>query len=208
MFAVCSKTTPVLSFQVQTQIFNQSQTFLHLFCQCTQPCRSCITVLPWQLFSRLPTSCRHATISKFFGDKCPNCAGACDYCCNPKVVRAQLERAATLSTKTEAQSKAPKGPFGFQADLYEGGKKGYGFERQDNFSDAIWNVWFVPLGRMKLTPHLAGMMNRKLAVVKMMAQREKTCFLSSSRSRWTCGRWITITKAHKLFLEKFIFLYN
>ncbi|XP_028456052.1 ATP-dependent DNA helicase Q5 [Perca flavescens] len=75
--------------------------------------------------------CRHATISKFFGDKTPNCAGACDYCRNPKVVRAQLERAATLSTKTEAQSKGPTGPFGFQPGLYEGGKKGYGFERYD-----------------------------------------------------------------------------
>uniref|UniRef100_A0A3Q3R753 ATP-dependent DNA helicase n=1 Tax=Monopterus albus TaxID=43700 RepID=A0A3Q3R753_MONAL len=73
--------------------------------------------------------CRHAIISKFFGDKMPNCAGACDYCHNPKAVRAQLERAAALSTKTEAaQSKEPKGPFGFQPDLYGGGKKGYGFE--------------------------------------------------------------------------------
>ncbi|XP_068193062.1 ATP-dependent DNA helicase Q5 isoform X2 [Antennarius striatus] len=76
-------------------------------------------------------SCRHATISKFFGDKPPNCAGSCDFCRNPKIVRAQLERAATLSTKIEAQSKEAKGPFGFQGDLYEGGKKGYGFERHD-----------------------------------------------------------------------------
>ncbi|XP_038552693.1 ATP-dependent DNA helicase Q5 [Micropterus salmoides] len=75
--------------------------------------------------------CRHATISKFFGDKTPNCAGACDYCRNPKAVRAQLERAAALSTKIEAQSKEPKGAFGFQPGLYEGGKKGYGFERYD-----------------------------------------------------------------------------
>uniref|UniRef100_A0A3Q3X322 ATP-dependent DNA helicase n=1 Tax=Mola mola TaxID=94237 RepID=A0A3Q3X322_MOLML len=76
-------------------------------------------------------ACRHASISKFFGDKIPNCAGACDYCRNPKAVRAQLERAATLSTKTEAQSKQPSGPFGFQRDSYGGGKKGYGFERYD-----------------------------------------------------------------------------
>ncbi|XP_040919231.1 ATP-dependent DNA helicase Q5 [Toxotes jaculatrix] len=76
--------------------------------------------------------CRHAIISKFFGDKTPNCAGSCDYCRNPKAVRAQLERAAALSTKTvAAQSKEPKGPFGFQPDVYEGGKKGYGFERYD-----------------------------------------------------------------------------
>lgn len=46
-------------------------------------------------------------------------------------MRAQLERATALSTTTQAQSEAPKGAFGFQPDLYEGGKKGYGFERQE-----------------------------------------------------------------------------
>ncbi|XP_058509863.1 ATP-dependent DNA helicase Q5 isoform X1 [Solea solea] len=77
-------------------------------------------------------SCRHAIISKFFGDKAPNCAGACDCCRNPNVVRAQLEKAAVLSTKTgAAQSNTPTGPFGFQKGVYEGGKKGYGFERYD-----------------------------------------------------------------------------
>ncbi|XP_069381474.1 ATP-dependent DNA helicase Q5 isoform X2 [Paralichthys olivaceus] len=76
--------------------------------------------------------CRHAIISKFFGDKAPNCAGACDYCRNPKAVRAQLEKGATLSTRTAAaQSNKPTGPFGFIPKLYEGGKKGYGFERHD-----------------------------------------------------------------------------
>ncbi|XP_017350184.2 ATP-dependent DNA helicase Q5 [Ictalurus punctatus] len=76
--------------------------------------------------------CRHATISKFFGDQTPNCAGACDYCQNPKLVRAQLERAAALSTKTgPAQSSGSRGPFGFDRELYGGGKKGYGFERCD-----------------------------------------------------------------------------
>ncbi|KAM9392479.1 ATP-dependent DNA helicase Q5 [Pholidichthys leucotaenia] len=76
-------------------------------------------------------SCRHAAISKFFGDKTPNCAGACDYCRNPKVVRAQLERASALSTKTQVESRKATGPFGFQSDVYEGGKRGYGFERYD-----------------------------------------------------------------------------
>ncbi|XP_071374808.1 ATP-dependent DNA helicase Q5-like [Centroberyx affinis] len=76
--------------------------------------------------------CRHATISKFFGNQAPNCAGACDFCRNPKAVRAQLEKAAVLSTKTgAAQSKEPRGPFGFDRDLYAGGRKGYGFERYD-----------------------------------------------------------------------------
>ncbi|CAN9505741.1 unnamed protein product [Ophioblennius macclurei] len=77
-------------------------------------------------------SCRHATISKFFGDKPPNCAKACDCCSNPKMVRAQIARAAALGSRANAaQTSTPKGPFGFQPDLYEGGRKGYGFERFD-----------------------------------------------------------------------------
>ncbi|XP_055741771.1 ATP-dependent DNA helicase Q5-like isoform X2 [Salvelinus fontinalis] len=76
--------------------------------------------------------CRHATISKFFGDQKPDCAGACDYCRDPKAVRAQLEKGATLCTKTgAARSTQPRGPFGFDRDLYAGGRKGYGFERHD-----------------------------------------------------------------------------
>ncbi|XP_068434853.1 ATP-dependent DNA helicase Q5 [Clinocottus analis] len=76
-------------------------------------------------------ACRHATISKFFGDQTPNCARSCDFCRNPKAVRAQLERASALSTTTGAHSQEAAGPFGFQRGLYEGGRKGYGFERFD-----------------------------------------------------------------------------
>ncbi|XP_077415235.1 ATP-dependent DNA helicase Q5 isoform X2 [Vanacampus margaritifer] len=80
-------------------------------------------------------SCRHATISKFFGDQPPNCAGACDSCSNPKGVRAQLE--ASFNTRTAAQSKEPNKPFGFDQELYGGGKKGYGFERYDDVIESI-----------------------------------------------------------------------
>lgn len=86
--------------------------------------------------------CRHATISKFFGDETPNCAAACDYCKNPKLVRAQLERAAALSTKTgPAQSSVPRGPFGFDRELYGGGRKGYGFERSADTLLKIHTSW-------------------------------------------------------------------
>ncbi|KAI9544880.1 hypothetical protein NQZ68_041895, partial [Dissostichus eleginoides] len=85
--------------------------------------------------------CRHTTISKFFGNKTPNCAGACDFCRNPKLVRAQLEKGSSLSTKTKAQSSQPSGPFGFLQGFYEGGKKGYGFERQEEVSD-VCNIKF------------------------------------------------------------------
>uniref|UniRef100_A0A673G6N0 ATP-dependent DNA helicase n=1 Tax=Sinocyclocheilus rhinocerous TaxID=307959 RepID=A0A673G6N0_9TELE len=76
--------------------------------------------------------CRHATISQFFGNQKPNCAGACDFCRDPRLVRAQLARAAALSTRTgPAQSAEPRGPFGFDPELYAGGRKGYGIERYD-----------------------------------------------------------------------------
>ncbi|XP_043091686.1 ATP-dependent DNA helicase Q5 isoform X2 [Puntigrus tetrazona] len=76
--------------------------------------------------------CRHATISQFFGNQKPDCAGACDFCRDPSLVRAQLARAAALSTRTgPAQSAGPRGPFGFDPELYAGGRKGYGFERYD-----------------------------------------------------------------------------
>ncbi|KAJ8345502.1 hypothetical protein SKAU_G00296950 [Synaphobranchus kaupii] len=76
-------------------------------------------------------ACRHATISQFFGDKKPDCAKACDFCRDPKLVRAQLESAARLSTRTGPAQSKPSGPFGFDAELYAGGRKGYGFERHD-----------------------------------------------------------------------------
>lgn len=52
-------------------------------------------------------------------------------------MRAQLERAAALSTRTQAEQKEPRGPFGFVPNLYEGGKKGYGFERQAQLAGTI-----------------------------------------------------------------------
>ncbi|XP_061606467.1 ATP-dependent DNA helicase Q5 [Phyllopteryx taeniolatus] len=82
-------------------------------------------------------SCRHVTISKFFGDQPPNCAGACDYCSNPKGVRTQLE--AVVNTSISVQSKEPNKPFGFNLELYEGGKRGYGFERYDEVGETIDN---------------------------------------------------------------------
>ncbi|XP_077475117.1 ATP-dependent DNA helicase Q5 [Stigmatopora argus] len=78
-------------------------------------------------------SCRHATISKFFGDRPPNCAGACDYCSNPKGVRSQLEAVQNTSIAVY-RKEAPK-PFGFDPELYAGGRKGYGFERYDEDED-------------------------------------------------------------------------
>ncbi|KAJ3600768.1 hypothetical protein NHX12_031743 [Muraenolepis orangiensis] len=79
-------------------------------------------------------SCRHATISKFFGNAVPNCSKACDYCRDPKAVRAQLEKGNHLSTRIAA-AQSQGGAFGFDRDLYAGGRKGYGFERHDEEGD-------------------------------------------------------------------------
>ncbi|XP_062381557.1 ATP-dependent DNA helicase Q5 [Sardina pilchardus] len=76
--------------------------------------------------------CRHATISKFFGDAAPACAGSCDFCRDPKLVRAQIARAAVQrGGHTGPARSEPQGPFGYDKDLYAGGRKGYGFERFD-----------------------------------------------------------------------------
>jgi len=98
-------------------------------------------------------------------------------------VRAQLEKGSSLSTKTMALSSQPSGPFGYLQGFYEGGKKGYGFERQEEVSD-VCNKAYVNL-RLTLTSHLAGLMKGKRTrrAVKTMAQRGKSNFLTSTRSR-------------------------
>ncbi|XP_048847556.1 ATP-dependent DNA helicase Q5-like [Brienomyrus brachyistius] len=86
-------------------------------------------------FSTRVSRCRHATISTYFGDQKPDCAGACDFCRDPGAVRAQLEAAGRLCTAIGgAQGREPRGTFGFDPELYAGGKKGYGFERYDEES--------------------------------------------------------------------------
>ena len=49
-----------------------------------------------------------------------------------------------------------------------------------------------PCWLTRMSQH-AGMMTGSQAVEKMRTQRERKTFLTSSRSRWTCGRWIIIT---------------
>ncbi|XP_051888690.1 ATP-dependent DNA helicase Q5 isoform X2 [Pristis pectinata] len=101
--------------------------------------------------------CRHATIARYFGDEIPVCNRACDHCKNPDIVMKQLDSLQRLDiSKAQASATKPSvaGPFGYISDLYEGGKKGYGFERYgnedgDSESDGEserrkkeWNVFF------------------------------------------------------------------
>ncbi|XP_006176528.1 ATP-dependent DNA helicase Q5 isoform X1 [Camelus ferus] len=80
------------------------------------------------------SGCRHAAIAKYFGDAPPACTKGCDYCQNPAAVRKQLD---ALEQKS-SWSKTCIGPSqgnGFDPELYEGGRRGYGgFSRYDEGS--------------------------------------------------------------------------
>ncbi|XP_037349770.1 ATP-dependent DNA helicase Q5 isoform X2 [Talpa occidentalis] len=70
------------------------------------------------------TGCRHAAIAKYFGDATPACARGCDHCQNPTAVRRQLD-----ALEHRSWSKTCIGPSqgnGFDPELYEGGRRGYG----------------------------------------------------------------------------------
>ncbi|XP_064423632.1 ATP-dependent DNA helicase Q5 isoform X2 [Latimeria chalumnae] len=81
--------------------------------------------------------CRHAAIAKYFGEDKPSCNKGCDYCKNPAFVKSQLELLQELDLQRKGQTcigptAASLGPFGYDPDLYAGGRKGYGFERCDD----------------------------------------------------------------------------
>ncbi|XP_066561003.1 ATP-dependent DNA helicase Q5 [Amia ocellicauda] len=77
--------------------------------------------------------CRHAAIAQYFGDEKPKCNKSCDFCRDPEGVKKQLDmaRSLTYNSKTCVQAREPRGAFGFNPELYAGGRKGYGFERYD-----------------------------------------------------------------------------
>ncbi|XP_066443916.1 ATP-dependent DNA helicase Q5 isoform X2 [Eleutherodactylus coqui] len=84
--------------------------------------------------------CRHATIASYFGDEKPLCNKSCDCCKNPQAVKRMIEHLEGLllngrSRTCIQQPGAPVGPFGYDPELYAGGRKGYGFDRHDEDSD-------------------------------------------------------------------------
>ncbi|XP_029456365.1 ATP-dependent DNA helicase Q5 isoform X2 [Rhinatrema bivittatum] len=82
--------------------------------------------------------CRHAAIARHFGDDPPLCNRSCDYCVNPDVVKKQLDLLQSLTVGGRTCIRAAevsRGPFGHDPELYEGGRKGYGFARYDEDSD-------------------------------------------------------------------------
>ncbi|XP_063315206.1 ATP-dependent DNA helicase Q5 [Pelobates fuscus] len=81
--------------------------------------------------------CRHAVIARYFGDEKPLCKKACDCCKNPLAVKRQLEQleGLLLSGRSRTCIQQPAGPSGlftYDKELYEGGKKSYGFASCDD----------------------------------------------------------------------------
>ncbi|OCT62971.1 ATP-dependent DNA helicase Q5 [Xenopus laevis] len=104
------------------------------------------------------TGCRHALIAAYFGDEKPQCNKSCDSCKNPLAVKHQLEQLEGLLQSGRSRTciekpAGPKGPFGFDPNLYEGGRKGYGFARHNDEDESdeeessedrkrVWNSFY------------------------------------------------------------------
>lgn len=78
--------------------------------------------------------CRHAAIAKYFGDAPPACTEGCDHCRDPVALRKQLEALEHRSSWNKTCI-GPSQGNGFDPELYEGGRRGYGgFSRYDEGS--------------------------------------------------------------------------
>lgn len=78
--------------------------------------------------------CRHAAIAKYFGDAPPACAKGCDCCQSPAAIRKKLD-ALEHSSSWGKTCIGPSQGDGFDPELYEGGRRGYGgFSRYDEGS--------------------------------------------------------------------------
>ncbi|XP_045046045.1 ATP-dependent DNA helicase Q5 isoform X2 [Desmodus rotundus] len=78
--------------------------------------------------------CRHAAMAKYFGDAPPTCAKGCDHCQNPAAVQKQLDTLEHANSWSKTCIR-PSQQNGFDPELYEGGRRGYGgFSRYDEGS--------------------------------------------------------------------------
>ncbi|MBV95937.1 ATP-dependent DNA helicase Q5, partial [Eschrichtius robustus] len=105
--------------------------------------------------------CRHAAIAKYFGDAPPACTKGCDHCQNPAAVRKQLD-ALEQSSSWSKTAIGPSQGNGFDPELYEGGRRGYGgFSRYDEGSEGSgdegrdeahkreWNLFYQKQMRLR-----------------------------------------------------------
>ncbi|XP_025323773.3 ATP-dependent DNA helicase Q5 isoform X1 [Canis lupus dingo] len=78
--------------------------------------------------------CRHAAIAKYFGDAPPACTKGCDHCRDPAALRKRLDALEHSSSWNKTCIRPSQGN-GFDPELYEGGRRGYGgFSRYDEGS--------------------------------------------------------------------------
>ncbi|XP_032285481.1 ATP-dependent DNA helicase Q5 isoform X2 [Phoca vitulina] len=111
--------------------------------------------------------CRHAAIAKYFGDAPPACTKGCDHCRDPVALRKQLEALEHRSSWNKTCI-GPSQGNGFDPELYEGGRRGYGgFSRYDEGSGGSgdegrdeahkreWNLFYqkqMSLRKMRTVP--------------------------------------------------------
>ncbi|XP_043940896.1 ATP-dependent DNA helicase Q5 isoform X2 [Protopterus annectens] len=84
------------------------------------------------------SKCRHEAIAKYFGDENPDCSKNCDHCRNPSALKKQMDLLHQLQNRTRtciAPAGPSLGPFGFNTEQYEGGRKTYGFHSYDDDDD-------------------------------------------------------------------------
>lgn len=106
--------------------------------------------------------CRHGTISAYFGQKAPDCKGMCDHCKDLNAtkkhrddfVKTQLSKLGHTRMRASVDKQScPTGAF--DADLYAGGRKGFGIDRtvgddwhgreknnESDISSKEWNDFF------------------------------------------------------------------
>lgn len=86
---------------------------------------ACLGPSPLASSALLPARCRHAAIAKYFGDAPPACTKGCDHCQNPAAVRKQLDALEHRGSWSKTCIRPSQGN-GFDPELYEGGRRGYG----------------------------------------------------------------------------------
>ncbi|XP_026936474.1 ATP-dependent DNA helicase Q5 isoform X2 [Sagmatias obliquidens] len=107
------------------------------------------------------SGCRHAAIAKYFGDAPPACTKGCDHCQNPAAVRKQLDALEQSCSWSKTSIGLSQGN-GFDPELYEGGRRGYGgFSRYNEGSEGSgdegrdeahkreWNLFYQKQMRLR-----------------------------------------------------------
>ncbi|MGH0141548.1 UNVERIFIED_CONTAM: hypothetical protein FKN15_001231 [Acipenser sinensis] len=159
-----------------------------------QACKEGIqTTIPGPYFCAVMIRCRHAAIAQYFGDEKPRCSKSCDFCKNPVAVRNQLESSRCLGSGGRTRigpAATSTGPFGYDQELYAGGRRGYGFERYDGSEGDYeedpeqqkqeWNSFFQK--QMNLWSPLREAASQKIPQLSVKAREHCQCMLEEALS--------------------------